>query len=95
MWDIGKGLSVRSLKGHKRTVHCIAVNSDLVASGNEDTIVEIRNASNGQLMHLLKDHDEEIYALALNVEEDTLATGSKKHHVPRMGHNERVYDFFN
>ena len=66
---------IRSLKGHKGTVKCLAVLNDgfRLASGSRDCKIKIWNTRNGILLRPIEEHDY-VYSLAA-LKDGSLASG--------------------
>ncbi len=72
-----RGSFIRALVGHKQTVRCVAINEDKVFSASDDKTAKIWSISAGECVHTLMGHTGGIYALAVNVQQGLVSTGSK------------------
>jgi WD40 repeat protein len=66
LWDAGSGRQLRELKGHDRTVTCLAFSPDgqRLASAAEDRVICLWDTSTGRQLGNLKQHTDHIEGLA-------------------------------
>jgi serine/threonine protein kinase/WD40 repeat protein len=75
----GQVIQGRVLRGHNKDVYSLAwsPNSNLLASGSEDTRAVIWDVATGARLHTLEGHNDTINAMAFSPDGDRLVTGSK------------------
>ncbi|KAM7367771.1 hypothetical protein PAMP_014048 [Pampus punctatissimus] len=60
-----RGLLLRSLKGHTKTVLCMKVVNDLVFSGSSDTSIHVHNIHTGELVRIYKGHGHAVTSVVI------------------------------
>lgn len=69
IWDVIRGVTVRTLSSHTASVTCIRWGGDgLLYSGSQDRTVKVWRTSDGVLCRTLTGHAHWINTLALNVD---------------------------
>ncbi|KAI0701530.1 WD40 repeat-like protein [Cerioporus squamosus] len=66
------------LQDHTGGVTCVAFSPDgrYIASGSEDTVIILRDATSGRVIHRLNQHEEAIWTLAFSPDSRRLASGA-------------------
>lgn len=90
-WDSEAKKPTRTVKAHERWIRRVAAspNGDIVASVADDMVGKLWDAASGEIMHALKDHQEEtpdhypsmLYAVAFSPDGKWLATADKVGHI--------------
>ncbi|CAM9173762.1 unnamed protein product, partial [Lampetra planeri] len=63
--DAKRGLLLRSLRAHTKTVLCMTVVNDLVFSGSRDTLVHAYNIHTGELLRTYEGHGRAVTSVAV------------------------------
>ncbi|KAL4911900.1 hypothetical protein BDW62DRAFT_206990 [Aspergillus aurantiobrunneus] len=69
---------LQTLEGHKARISAIACSHDgqLLASGSNDSKIQVWDVSNGMLIRTLEKHDHTVYDLAFSYDDKTLLSAS-------------------
>ena len=77
-WDATTGERLRTLKGHKVRIDCLAVSPDgsSIASAGSDAKVRLWDAKSGDVMHTISGHQGAVNGLAFSPTGDRIASTS-------------------
>ena len=75
LWNLARGVAVRTLKGHTRPVNTLAFSNHLLASGGKDTKIFLWAAATGELIRSLSVHGDCVTSLCFS--EDRVISASK------------------
>lgn len=67
---------MRVLVGHTHSVRAIAAHSDVLVSGSYDNSVRVWKISTGDIIHVLRGHQQKVYSVVLDVKRNRCISGS-------------------
>lgn len=79
LWNLHTGKWLRTLKGHSREVHSVAISSDglTLVSGSRDCSIKRWNLHTGEELHTLEGHSREVTSVAISPDGLTLVSGGR------------------
>jgi len=68
LWDVHKGMEIRSLMGHSSVVHCVAFSPDdkNLVSGSADKTIRLWNVTQGSCIDILSGHSSDVEDIAFS-----------------------------
>ena len=81
MWDLVAGKELQCFRGHRRSIHTVAISPDgnLVASGSLDATAKVWNVQTGELIADFDSHPQMVNVVAFHPDGTRVWTGCCDH----------------
>lgn len=78
LWDVSRGIELRSITGHKSKINSLAFSPDgrTLASGDKDATVKLWSVNTGTELRTFRQHKGAVIAITFSPNGSTLITGS-------------------